>query len=508
MNFETYKEMAYINETIAQKALMDNLIDSIYVYDYNDQCLFVSNRKGFLTHNDLKKTKWEEWTNETFDPAPWTLRVDPFGTDRYYISSKKTIMNQEKIVDFYLNVDERTIYNRLKDINVREEGYKILLDRELNIVSHEGLTLIKKPIEDIGFSKEDFQLETDGFTKTIRKEDYLVVYTTSEYLEWKYVALIPMEKIYPGVNKIIRLAIVLMGIVCGVGIIGVLSITKNIYSPIQKLKIAMEAAGHGDFQYELNHERKDEFGIVYRSYNRMVLKIRSLINDVYIEKLLKKEAEMKMLQNQINPHFLYNTLDVLQWMVKANNGEDACRIIHSLSDFYRQVLSEGKSIVKISEELLLIEHYLIIQKNNFKNMFSYHFDVQEELKAYDIPKLMLQPVVENAIIHGFSKRKGEKELVISADLDGEYIVFKIQDNGCGIEGKELEKIRESFKLGVYNLEGNFALQNIHMQITKAYGQECGIWIESQEHRGTCVKVKIKKQLDKGQAEGMKLYEDI
>ncbi|QUH29864.1 cache domain-containing sensor histidine kinase [Vallitalea guaymasensis] len=494
-SYKDYEKMVYINRVLSRNVIMETSLESIYLYDYNDECLFASNRKGFLYVEDLD-IEWEKWSAPNEEAMPWVLREDPFGArDKYYLSSKKTIKDgNNNIIDVYLNVNERAIHNMLENINIRDGGYKFLLDDKLNFISHEDLTLIKKSIETIGFSKNDFSKSQNGFVKKIDNTEYLVVSTTSKYLNWKYVALIPIEGIYPGASKIIGLAIIISLIVFIVDIIGILIISKSIYSPIGKLKKAMELAGSGQFTTNLNNNRKDEFGILYRSYNTMVRKIQNLINEVYIQSLLKKEAEMKALQNQINPHFLYNTLDVLHWMVKTNNGEDACDIIFSLANFYRLVLSKGKNIVKISEALALINHYLVIQKNNFRKNFTYSIDVKEEILSYNIPKLVLQPIVENAIIHGFNNKKDHKVLNIKGNIEGEYIILKVWDNGVGISEDRLNKINREFKIGDFNTDGNFALQNINQQIIHMYGRDCGLYIESQEQEGTCVSIKITKQI--------------
>ena len=494
--YKDYEKMVYINNGLSLNVLMENSLESIYAYDYNDEYLFTSRRKGFLHKDELKEIGWYNWSESDEGVSlPWTLRKDPFtkGTDKYYISSKKTIKDSNKnLVDFYLNVNERTIYDLLKNINIREGGYKFLLDDKLNLISHEDLSLIKENVQAIGFSENDFIENTNGFIKNIDNIEYLVVFTTSKYLNWKYVALIPTAGIYPGVNKIIKLAIMITSIVFIIDMMGIFIITNSIYNPIKDLKIAMELAGGGYFGSDLCNCRKDEFGILYRSYNVMVKRIQNLINEVYVENLLKKEAEMKVLQNQINPHFLYNTLDVLHWMVKSNNSEDACQIIFSLSNFYRLVLSEGKNIVMISEAISLIDHYLIIQKNSFRSNFTYSFDIDEKILNFNIPKLVLQPIVENAIIHGFSKKKGHKIIEITGNLEGEYIILKIWDNGIGVSKEKLSKIRHDFKQSTYNTNGNFALQNINQQIMRMYGKECGLRIESEEHKETCVSVKITK----------------
>ncbi|GMQ59888.1 sensor histidine kinase [Vallitalea sediminicola] len=493
-SYKDYEKMVYINRVLSRNVLMEPSLESIYLYDYNDECLFASNRKGFLYVYDLDM-EWEKWSKTNEESMPWVLRKDPFGTrDKYYLSSKKTIKDgNNSIIDLYLNVNERAIHNMLKNINIRDGGYKFLLDDKMNFISHEDLTLIKKSIHTIGFSENDFLENKNGFVKKIDNTEYLVVSTTSKYLNWKYVALIPIEGIYPGASKIIGLAIIISLIVFIVDIIGILIISKSIYHPIGKLKKAMELAGSGHFTTNLNNNRKDEFGILYRSYNTMVRKIQNLINEVYIQSLLKKEAEMKALQNQINPHFLYNTLDVLHWMVKTNNGEDACDIIFSLANFYRLVLSKGKNIVKISESLSLINHYLVIQKNNFRKNFTYSIDVREEILNYNIPKLVLQPIVENSIIHGFNN-KDHKVLNIKGNIEGEYIILKVWDNGVGISEDKLNKINRDFQIGNYNTDGNFALQNINQQIIHMYGKGCGLYIESQEKEGTCVSIKITKQI--------------
>jgi two-component system sensor histidine kinase YesM len=218
----------------------------------------------------------------------------------------------------------------------------------------------------------------------------------------------------------------------------------------------------------------------------MVSRIRQLMDQIVVEQEAKRKSELNALQAQINPHFLYNTLDSIVWMAENGKSEDVITMVTSLARLFRISISRGKNIITVREEIEHARNYLIIQKVRFKNKFSFNIDVDEEVIQYKTLKLILQPIIENALYHGIQYMVEEGSINISAKIAQGKLLYEIADSGLGIKPELLEKIlshdsKESGGAGV-------GVRNVHERIQLCYGKEYGIEIQSELEEGTTVKL--------------------
>lgn len=278
-----------------------------------------------------------------------------------------------------------------------------------------------------------------------------------------------------------------------IGLYPVIILVSDIVSkPLHNLSVAMEKFKQGDFSQKVEVMTMDEVGEASVCFNNMVDDIRELINKNYVMALKERESELDVLQAQINPHFLYNTLDTLYWKAVEAGDEEIAEDIISLSQLFRLVLNRGEGIVAVRSEAELLERYLHIQKMRFGKRLEYEVRFRESMMEEKIPKLILQPFVENAIIHGFEK--GEKNFCLSVlgEKTDNRMVFFIRDTGIGMSREQLEAIWQEKDSKQYSGQriGKYAIRNVKERLDIIYHESYELNIESKEGQGTTVKLSI------------------
>ena len=243
---------------------------------------------------------------------------------------------------------------------------------------------------------------------------------------------------------------------------------------------------------QVGSDDRDEIGMLYRGFGSMMKRIRTLINEVYLGKITQKEAELKALQAQINPHFLYNTLDSLYWQAVNEGDEGIADDIIALSNLFRLVLGQGRGIISVENEKSLVEQYLHLQKMRFSDNLEYKVEMSDEILERKIPKLILQPFVENAVVHGYEKT-GERCLVsVMGWHEDNWLIFKISDDGTGMTETQLKEIWEvpDEKRYAGQRIGCYAIRNVKERLDLMYHSNFVLEIESKQGKGTCVTIKI------------------
>ena len=255
---------------------------------------------------------------------------------------------------------------------------------------------------------------------------------------------------------------------------------------IEKLTESVNQIEVDTMKVELEDDSPDEIGILIRSFRKMIAQIQSLIKEVYQSKIKQQNLEMKALQAQINPHFLYNTLSLINWKAITAGEEDISTITLALSDFYRTTLSKGKSFITTEDEMKNIRSYLNIQLIMHDNEFQVQYDIDPDVAGYYVPKLLLQPLVENALEHGLDvKEEGNKELLITCHLDEKNVLFTVQDNGVGMDNVTISKLIKTHSTG-------YGVNNVNDRLVLLYGEEYMLHIESRLGVGTKVSIRIPK----------------
>ena len=271
-----------------------------------------------------------------------------------------------------------------------------------------------------------------------------------------------------------------------------ISAVKSVTVPIRKLCLQTSRVAKGDFTANTKVESFDEIATLTRNFNNMTQEIGLLVEDIKTNQENLHLIEMKLLQAQINPHFLYNTFDTIVWLAEEKKTVEVVEIVTYLSDFFRTTLSKGKDFITIEEEELHVDSYMKIQKFRYQDVMDYEIHIDEELYPYTIPKLMLQPLAENALTHGIRNKRGKGHISINGRKDGDNIIFQVVDDGRGMDKAELVRLRNNIANDNNNAtdNGGFGLVNVNQRIRNYYGKEYGVYFTSELGKGTTATIII------------------
>jgi two-component system sensor histidine kinase YesM len=296
-----------------------------------------------------------------------------------------------------------------------------------------------------------------------------------------------------GRRQVIILLVTLIAFIVLVALILSYSLrfARRITRPITQLVQKAEKIGSGDFSIEPIRTGAKELQLLDEGVNEMAERIHALLEKEVQDQKALHRAELELLRAQINPHFLYNTLDSIVWLAEAKKNDDVVKMVTSLSVFFRNSLGRGQDVITLREEQDQVRSYLEIQKIRYNDILVYDIDISEELLRFAIPKLTLQPLVENAIYHGTKHKRAVGQITIEGREAGETILLYVRDNGTGMSAERLEMLRD----GVYgNKHLGLGLVNVHRRIQLYYGDEYGLSFDSIPGEGMTVTVKIPKSV--------------
>jgi two-component system, sensor histidine kinase YesM len=286
--------------------------------------------------------------------------------------------------------------------------------------------------------------------------------------------------------------VLMFGAIC-FSVLAAWGISRSIYLPIKKLHDVTATITKNDLQALVTHSNVDEITELGMSFNVMIGRIRELLDAKVKEQENLKKAELRALQAQINPHFLYNTLDTIIWMAESKKTDEVIEIVRALSSFFRISLSKGMDWITIGEEMERVESYLVIQKMRYRDIMDYRIEVDERVADYTILKLILQPLVENALYHGIkNKRRGGIIVVRARQKNANEVLLEVEDNGIGFTSQKLAQLQAELAddSGDIRLESGYAIGNVNKRIRLYYGREYGLAVRSEYHTGTCASLVI------------------
>ena len=370
-----------------------------------------------------------------------------------------------------LDISFSSISSYLKNVSIGQRGYCFLMDREGNIVYHPQQQLLYA-----GLKSEDTEalaaLEDGDYA------DDTVIYCLAsvEGSDWRAVGVSYVDELVNrNVNDMIRLSCLLAVVVLGAALRGLASAMESFESDADHF--AYKPVGGTREVQELSD-----------SFEHMVLRIQELMTTVREEEINLRKTELKALQAQINPHFLYNTLDSIAWMCEQGRNADAVRMVHALARLFRISISRGHELIPIAKEIEHAESYLQIQMYRYKNQFTYDFDVDPDCLGYYCNKITLQPIIENSINHGLDLMVDEGRIDVLVRQDGDDIVFSVRDNGVGMSEEQIEAIMQH---GPTDRTG-IGIKNVNDRLKIYFGKSYGLHITSEPDIGTCVEIRMPK----------------
>jgi two-component system sensor histidine kinase YesM len=331
-----------------------------------------------------------------------------------------------------------------------------------------------------------------------KKNNLLITYTQMQNPSWKVVSYVPLGELYQDISDLRQK--ILISCILTVIIISLFSsyMAYDLITAINKLISGMKKVQQGDENVSIELGRKDEIGYMGSTFNSMVSEISMLEKWVYREQLTRKDAEIKSLQAQINPHFLFNTLESINWMAQLENAPSISNMVTALASLMEANMSKDDKIISLKKELEYIDNYMLIMKNRFEDRLELKKDIDPDSLDIEVPRLIIQPLIENAVYHGVGNIRGKGVIKLTTRTENELLTITVEDNGSGIEPEKLEVLNKGLQMDdesyFENLEkkhtGGIGLENVNRRIRLYYGSEYGIKIESKLGEYTRILLRI------------------
>lgn len=399
------------------------------------------------------------------------------------IESDKSLKNP------YVLIEElRSEFTRLTAITTESES-KLWLESLLR-----NINALKKRVDDIvdsidagGRYSENIEMLDNNIyilTELIQDDIQYYIYYQTRYMEKV------TDTLQKQIGRFMVVCSILIAVLIAVVAVSAVMIVSGILQPIRQLNSVTEKIAQGDFNARAQVNSDDEVAELAVSFNKMAGNMQSLIDKVKEDERKMRKADLRLLQEQIQPHFLYNTLDTIVWLIESNEPDEAVTMVVTLSDFFREILSKGKEFISIKEEEKHISSYLQIQEMRYRDILEYDIQLDQVIYKYQILKLTLQPVVENALYHGIKYKRAKGCIHIHGEKEGDIIRLTVRDDGVGMDEEELAQLRQQIEKPCQETEKGFGLANVNERIHMYFGYEYGMKIESEKGKGTTVEIVI------------------
>lgn len=470
----------YFDKYISFSGTLDPLINTILSTNNDiDKILIYTNNSNLTERADSINSL------SRIERAPWFSRV---------ITQRKLhwVIENRELTGFF-RFPEPYKHAPLNLLSIKMK-YDKVFDIHINKLSEYGI-FVSDHENDILFSKntignkklheqESTIIVSEEGKATINGVDCILIKKRIEEAGWNLYFYSPVSSVVIDASEIIKATIIIIFLCLGILILITFVFSNTFVKRIDNLNKKMKIVEDGNLRINVFSSSKDEIGELTNSFGKMLNKINTLIDEVYSSKIVQKEAELKALQAQINPHFLYNTLSLINWKAITIDAMEISQITTNVSKFYRTILNKGRDVISVKDEVALTKCYIEIQLALHKNSFDVEYYISDEIYSYYMNKIILQPIVENAIEHGIDhKLEGRGKLILSGYTHNGSLYFKIQDNGPGFPK---EKIHTIFSTDT----GGYGLKNVQERIRFFFGDEYGMSIADEKGMGTCVTVKI------------------
>lgn len=426
-----------------------------------------------------------------------------------------------KVTDIYLvrQINDRDIFKELGLMvmhikkEVLDEVYQGLTGNLQNImILTSDLELISTRDEkDLAVYAQILydKIKGDSGDDADEKSGLFVSHLTQKNTGWKIAAYITLDELYKDANTLRRNIVFLCIIVIMVLIALTLFIAVDFVKPINKLVNGMKKVQAGEDNVQIQIDREDELGFLNRAFNEMSGEIHHLVNWVYREQLTRKEAELKALQAQINPHFLFNTLEAINWMAQLNNVPEISNTVSDLSDLMEASIGRDDRLISIKEEFTYADKYISLQKRRFGDRIELIKNVEPQVNNIKIPRLLVQPLIENAVYHGIERTRGQGVINLNAIRQDNNLLIEVIDNGAGMEREDLEQLNARlamdsdtyFKALGSKKNRSIGIENVNRRIKLFYGEAYGLVIDSELGKFTKAVVSIPCETNTESREG-------
>lgn len=484
----------YVRRLMKAEQQLD-YIDALYPKDHFSISIFSEDGDMLNTNNiRARRTVYQAFFDEIAGQTAGVKWIDlyRFKIDGYegggiaFVRPYRDYMTGEVRGYIMVEYNDDILANNFTQLKYGEQGQYVIADREGNVKIFSG----GNTEDDI--SREEFfryalKKENGNHICHYRSEKYLVTVSGIDTIDWVMIGLTPVRALTQEADVMIRLVYIIGLAAMLISAFFNYYIAHSVTKPLSVLTSTMERFGKGELKSRVSTDSEDEIGRLSHEFNKMAEQIGLLIDQVYEEQRKKRKYEISALQSQINPHFLYNTLNSVCSLIRVGKPEEAYTMIYSIGQFYRTSLSNGNILISIAEEIENVKNYIKIQTIRYGEKIVYDLEIEEEIYRYDIVKLTLQPIVENAIYHGIKEMEGTGIIRIYGYKKENKIIFEVQDNGVGMDQ---EKAAALLDRDSNEKQTSFGLYSIHQRIQLYFGKEYGLKINSRRGEGFTAGISI------------------
>ena len=470
-------------EQLTQK--VDPILRTASYFHGGMQQITIYTDNGMVKHDttvapvsEIEETDWYQKTLE-HPGLNWFANYQ----EETLFSARKLAFSgaREGVNILYMDVDYQKLFTPYAETLISECGLYIT-DQDGKLVFEESRFSGKNQNYDLTYS-EFLEQRDRGST------DYIILCEQSNTTGWTVWLYQPVGLAGEAMRPIGVMAGVTILICIFAAVLAYFITSGMVSSRIERLTHFMQEVQEGSMDMQMESDDRDEIGMLYRGFGSMMKRIRTLINEVYLSKITQKEAELKALQAQINPHFLYNTLDSIVWMITGERYDDAVFMITQLASLFRISLSRGKTIIRIEDEIKHAQNYMNIQKIRYKNKFTVEFQVEDAILSCCTVKLVIQPLLENAIYYGMESMDGDGEITVVGYRKGDDVYVEVRDNGLGMPDEMVDALlTENNRVRKHG--SGVGLINVHNRIRLRFGEPYGLEIESCLDEGTTVRIHL------------------
>lgn len=495
------KDMLYMENYIYS---LCNSIDiyqiSLYVPDY---MMYVNQEVIFRNLNTFQSTKEYQRLEEAGNRGIWLPPEEIYSADTSKWENVVSFLRQIKDTsDLNRTIGVQRVSIRYDDLysiiaksNNAESGIVCLQNREGELIVASNDETYQELKEDLAEINEENINGINWEKKSIHGKSYYININTVKSTDWTLISAIPEEELFRDSRTIVAWTLIVLCVILSVAVMFAVMLSKMMTSRISKLAAQME-------HLESNHEKaieipemaeemgNDEIGSLFVSYKHMADRINELINVQYENGKAVKHAELRALQSQINPHFLYNTLDLINWEALDQGADSIVEISRALAKFYKLSLNKGKEFSSLEEEIQHVAHYVQIQNFRFEDRIVLDVNVQDNISKCRVLHIILQPLVENSILHGMSEMNSDEKIHISIrgkEEDGDVLLW-VEDSGCGMTQEEMEQILKA----AAEENSGYGVKNIHTRLQLCYGEKYGLKYYGNSFGGVTVQVRMPK----------------
>jgi len=493
---EKIRDDEKVAEIIENATINFTNIEALHIFSYNGEVYSMKGSSSSLMADyNFTRKKWFETMKQLNKKSlilPTYIQTDTTeeGNNRKvfgYIMEINDVQTNKNIGYLMVEMDISAFANLLQSISSNQT---IIIDDNKTVIYHTQSEYISSQFQ-TNYVSELLERKAGHMITNLDTGEQMITFNTSANTGWTVLSVMPTNILFSKINSF-KLAMVYTIVLCILSsVVIAILMSKSVTEPISLLRSRMKMAESGDFDIQIDVKSKDEIGELSISFNNMIVRIKKLIQRIYQTEILRKEAELSALQAQINPHFLYNTLQIMDIMAEEKGADEISGSCRALARIFRYSISKGQGFVSLKEEVQHVKNYVYIQQLRLGDLLTVKYNIDDQLYKYEIIKLVLQPLVENAILHGIENSGRRCVIKVSATVERQSLIIDVEDDGVGMDEDELKKVQHS----LYQEEDDddprsdkcgIALRNVNNRIKLYYSDQYGMSIQSVRNVGTKV----------------------